>query len=81
MEKEFVCKKYGLSQQEFYNSHKILSLLKEITDYRIFKTEIYDGYLRKKVWVYYFKLEQNNIPISEEQYNKFKEFGIREVII
>ena len=72
---------YGLMQNQFYNSHKILSIIKDITNFKIYKKEIYDGYLREKIWVYYLKLEQNNIPISKEQFEKLKEYGIKEIII
>lgn len=71
----------GLTQQEFYNSHKILGIFKELTNYKIFKTEVYDGYIKEKITVHYLKLEQNNIPISKEQFENLKKFGIKEIII
>lgn len=71
----------NLSHEEFYNSHKILLILKEIGDLKIWKNEIFDFVLREKVIVYYLKFDGNNFPINKKQFEQLKEYGIKEKII
>ena len=71
----------GLNENEFYNSHKILNIFKEIGEYSIWKNEIFDYILREKVIVYYLKFDGNNFPINKKQFEQLKEYGVKEKII
>lgn len=71
----------SITNEEFYNSHKILAIFKEITNYKIYQKKVYDGYLKDFINVYYLKMEENNFPISKEQFENLKKFGVKEIII
>lgn len=71
----------NLSYEEFYNSHKILLVLKEIGEIYIYSTYVFDYILKEKVKIFYLKHGKNSYPISKDQFEKLKTYGIKEINI
>lgn len=70
-----------LDEKQQKNSMQILNHLHYLFDIRIKKWEIFDAFQNKKVWVHYLCIEESNFPISSEDYEILKTYGVKAIIV
>ena len=70
-----------LSKKQLDNAKIILNHLFYLVNVRLKKTEIFDAFLNEKVWVHYLAINDNNIPISKDDFEIFRANGLDVIII
>lgn len=68
-----------LTEQEQQNAVFILNIIKRNANYYIHKDKIYDVMEKLNHEVYYLCINKSHYPISENEYNLLKEYGVEYV--
>ena len=72
--------KYLTKKQE-NNAKLILNHLFYLSNIRLKKTEKFDPYLNEKIWVNYLAINDNNYPISKDDFEILRTAGLDVIII
>ena len=70
-----------LSKKQLDNAKIILNHFFYLLNIRLKKTEKFDPYLNEKIWVHYLAVNDNNYPISKEDFEILRIAGLDVIII
>ena len=71
----------NLTKKQKDNAEKILNHLFYLMSFKLKKWEIFDPFLNKKVWVHYLCINDNNFPVSQEDFEILRVMGIDVIVV
>lgn len=70
-----------LNKKQLDNAKIILNHFYYLLNIRLKKTEIFDAFVNEKVWVHYLAINDNNYPISKDDFEILRTAGLDVIII